>query len=610
MLRTSLIVMLACFALADACSAQTTRPTLTATLGFDNDFKPDNWTPIYAHIADADAPRSATLEVRTARGKLGHDVIARIVTSRTPTTYTIYAPVGYLDRLSLQLRDDAGRLLTAVDLTDTAAATPAALGGPVIGVAGNLAESQRVATQITRATGEFVASGAVPLALLAERAIGYSGVDCLVLPSLDADAMDEDVQRAIVSWVRSGGILVTWPGAQAPTQRDAPLVQALPATIGLPAAMQYEGYDLVGRELTPTTMATLVPADAGPGDKKNPPYVFRRLGLGQIVLLSADPTLLDSMTAADRIKLWRTLTDGQLTLLPEERRAGVFDSLTTQAVAEQQLKASPAAQKSTLATLFPITLLAGLLVGPAELVFLAATGRHPRTWYTLTGLGLCVVCTLWWLAEMTTTDQRRMRPPRIDVRVEAPDGLAALVELSQGPNPAFDVTWLTADRTDPSVQPASEVLLAQHGDRYDVAGFSNLGGTMANFRAIRFTGPVLHPADINADVGALNVTNPTKLPWASIAIVSKDTVRLLDGDVAPRASASLGKTPTTLADNPSTRRIETGIERLAADPGWAAILMDRRLAERLVRLLETEPDTTIVATRDARSTSFTLQVIR
>jgi hypothetical protein len=597
---TALAVFLSSFILHPSSFAQTTRPTLSATLGFANSFKPDNWTPIYARISDAAAPRPATLEIRTARGKLGHDVIARIVTTRMPTTYTLYAPVGYLDKLSLQLRDDAGRLLRSIDLTETAAATPAALGGPVIGAAGPDADAQRVASQITMATGEYAASGALSPSLLPERAIGYSGVDCLVLSALDSDVMDQDVQRAIIAWIRSGGILVTWPGAVAPTS-DSPLTALLPGEIGEPAEIEFDGQGIVGRRMSERQNIL----DAV---ELAPEAIFsRRVGLGQVVQLAFDPTRLTS-TPEVRISLWRKLTGGQLALLPDDRRAGVFDSLTTQAVAEQQLKVSPPPVKSWAMTLVRLGLLTGLLLGPGELILLAAAGRQPRTWYTLAGVGLCVSCGILWVPLATT--KPRIFWPGIDVRVESPDGLDASIRLSQQANATFETNWLTADRSDPALQPATELMLGQRADRIDVMGYSNLGNATANFRAIRFSGAVLHPVELNVDLAASRVVNASKSNWASVAWIDRDGVRLAAGPVAPGDAASLANVPIVPTDNPSTRRVETGIERLAAEPDWAAILLDRRLSERLVRLLEVEPSTVIVATRGASGTAFTLQVIR
>lgn len=590
--------------IASLASAQTTapstQPALSASLGFANNFKPDNWTPIYARVTDADGPRPATLEVRSARGKLGHDIIARITTSPSPTTYTLYAPIGYLDRVVLQLRDDRGRLLRDADLSETIAATPAALGGPVIGVAGPSEDALRVSGQLVAATGEYVSSGALPPALLPDRAIGYADIDCLVLAAADLDVIENDVQQAIVAWVRAGGIVVVWPGAVAPTRLDAPLVAVLPAKIGTPASITYEGHELVGRELTDSTGG-------------HPPLAIRKLGLGQVALLAFDPSRLPATKAVERIPFWRTITSGQLPMLPEERLAGVFDPLVTQAVAEQQLAPAPQASRRLPTSLIAVVLLAGLLIGPGELILLAVTRHHPRTWYTIAGLSLCCVGGLALVVAYAVKDSAvaaSASAPKISVRVEVPDGLAASVVLSRAPDPAFDTLWLTADRTDPLAQPASTMTLAQRSDGFAIAGYGSISGPVAPFRGVRYSGETLHPAHIAFDAATLSVTNRTTEAWESVALINRDGVRISKRAMSPEASESFKEVPPATADNPSTKRIETGIERLAAEGGWEAILLDRRLSERLVRLLEVEPTATIVAVRSRAGSSFTLQVVR
>lgn len=596
------ITLLTCLLLAPSAVAQTTQSAISASIGFSGVFKPDSWVPIYVRVSDGDAPRSATLEVRTARSKLGHEVVARVATTRQPTTYTLYAPLGGLDGASLQLRDATGKLLGSVDLTGAVQQTSAANGGPVFGVAGAEADAQRLVNQLVNDTGEFAAAGILPTQLLPERVIGYSGIDCLVLPSLEPNSIGDEVQAAIVAWVRSGGIVITWPSAQAPS-RPSPLVDALPADVGLPKEFAFEGTPVVGRKLTIRGGASSLDA-AGAAESL---ILQRRLGLGQIVMLAFDPTRL-SLSATARVALWRRLTSGQMAMSPDDERAGVFDPLVAQAVGEQQLSLPPAESRVSMRTLLGVGLLIGLLLGPAELLLLAAARRHPRTWYTMTGVGLTFGCgvafVLWPVRAIATA-------PRIDVRVEAPDGLAASAALTAEPSEGMAATWLTGG-AEPLAQMPSELELHQKAEHFDVRLVSTARGPAAKLRAVRFAGETLHPPRINTDLAASLVTNRSPAAWDAYAVVSRNSVRLLPDPLAAGDARSFATTPTIAADDPSTRRVETGVERLASTAGWGAILMDGSLAERVVRLLETEETQLIVARSTAPdgSVAFTLQVIR
>lgn len=603
-MRRAALLFLALCVVPAAAFAQTTRPVVSASLGFSGVFKPDNWTPIYVRISDHDAPRSATIEVRATRGKLGHDVVSRISTTREPTTFTLYAPLGTLDRVSLQIRDSAGRTLNAIDLSDAALQTPAALGGPAFGIAGSEVDSQRIVNQLFNDTGEYAAAGAIDPRLLPERVIGYGSIDCLVLPGLDTDAMADEVQAAIVSWVRSGGIVVTWPGARAAT-RASTLGDALPASVGLPEAATFQGHDVVGRHLDirdgSAPLGSLV---------VSPPLVVQhKLGLGQIVMLAFDPSRLPLATSGERVALWRLLVSGQLSMSPDDRRVGVFDPLVAQAVGEQQLDATKPVDSPTR-MLFGVAFLLGVALGPAELVVLAAAGLHPRRWYTLVGVGMTVLFGAGWL--LMPAKSKSAAQERIDVRFEAADGLAASTAIATFPDLAMQAAWLTADRIDPAGQPASELHLSQRQDQFLADSLTAIGGRAAKVRAIRFAGESLHPAQIVVDLAASRVTNASKVPWDAYAVISRDGVRMVHGPVLAGQAAGFAEAPVMAADNASTRRVETGIERLAAEAGWSPILMDRRLSERLVRMLETG-DGIFIAGRSTLpdgSQSFIVQAVR
>jgi hypothetical protein len=98
--------------------------------------------------------------------------------------------------------------------------------------------------------------------------------------------------------------------------------------------------------------------------------------------------------------------------------------------------------------------------------------------------------------------------------------------------------------------------------------------------------------------------DPSAEPEA-VAIVETHSIQ-----IGPTLGEAQSSAPID-SDTAGTRRVETGIERLAAEAGWAPVLLDRSVASRLVRLQESE-GTTIVARRYSSSdgTRILLDVAR
>lgn len=554
-------------------TAPATQPTLAASIGFDGVFKPDNWSPVYVTLAD-EARRAGTLEVRAAHGRLGHDVVARVVANPSAQTFTLYAPLGALDRAQVQFRDAAGKVVASRDLSDDVQKTPAAFGGFAVGVSGDVASARRVVGDLVRDTGEYVSSGYVAPRLLPERAIGYRAVDAVVIAGLDTDAMDDRVEQAIVDWVRAGGVLVAWPGAQRTTQADAPLAALLPADEGELRNLRVGDRDLIARTLAPREGA----ADLSAGGVTT---YRRRVGLGQIVYTNVDPTSLAVARLDDRLAQWRRLFEDQFSLLPGDRRSGVFDPLVAQSLAEQSVRAAAPASHTDWRPWLWAALLVGLVMGPGEIVMLGVAGRHPRTPYTLAGLGLIVASGI----ALAVVREPRSGDARASVLVTATDGNAAEATVALGAAEG-PVSWLAGDASDPTRQPAGLAVLAQREERFDArVVWSAPGDTRPLTRGLRFASDFDAAATQPTTAGTPTIVRPTEV-------------------VRPDGT-------TVAADDPATTRRETGIERLAADPAWSAIFLDRTLAARLVRLQESEK-VTILATRsgDGAAARILLRVER
>ena len=571
------VVLAAC---ARSAEAQTTRPTLSASIGFAGVHRLDNWSPVFVQLADADR-RAGTLELRVARGRIGHDVVARVVANPAAQTFTLYAPVGTLDRAQLQFRDARGALLARRDLADAIAGTPSAFAGTSVGVAGEPASAQRVVNGLIRDTGEYVAAGAIETRLLPERAIGYRAIDVLVIAGLDTDAIDDRVERAIVDWVRAGGVLIAWPGAQRPTARS-PLADVLPATFGEIETRAIDGVTRSVRKLDRVDAPGIAALDDGTGSTFR-----RRVGLGQIVLASVDPTTLEDVSTDERIARWRTLTENQFSLTADDRRRGVFDSLVAQSLAEQSFaKRAPTA--TDYHTVLWLALAAGLLLGPAEIAMLLAARQHPRTPFTLVGLALVAVSGVALLIVPTPLSSRAM----VEVVVEAGerDVRVAMTSAADAARAPGATRWLAGDASDPTRQPAGAMRLAMRESAIEsTPTWLAAGAARPTVREIEF-GPAAAEASSADD---------------AVAVVGPNDVCIGTTSSAATQAAAIA------ADDPGTRRVETGIERLARDPAWAGVLLDRTLASRLVRVQEAEGATfTIRRSQAGDRVRFTIDVDR
>ena len=78
-----------------------------------------------------------------------------------------------------------------------------------VGTSGRGPSMARVANALGR-VGPVV--GFVPEDRLPAAAVGYDGLDLLVLNRPDVSAMSADQRRALADWVRGGGSLLVWPG--------------------------------------------------------------------------------------------------------------------------------------------------------------------------------------------------------------------------------------------------------------------------------------------------------------------------------------------------------------------------------------------------------------
>lgn len=573
------ILHFACCVLPSA--AQTTRPTLSASLGFNGVFRPDSWTPVYVTIADPTS-RSGTIEIRTARGRIGNVISARIQSNPKPTTFTLYAPLDPLDHVAVEWRDADGKLVSWLEMTEKARENPAALGGPVFGVAGQLADANRVAAQIVRDTGEYVAAGAITSSRLPERSTGYHALDVLVLAGLNTDDIDDAVEEQIVQWVRAGGMLVTWPGAQLPSE-GSPLAAVLPVTMGEVVPRMIDG-----REVAVRSMKRIDRVARGPSYTDAP--IARSLGLGRVSVFAFDPTQVYA-SIEQRTKAFREAVHSEVSLSADDRRVGSFDPLVSQARGEEQL---PLSVRPGEAWLW-IGLAIGLVMGPGDALLLLLCRRPIFTPLTLTGLAIVLGSGLALSLKSSPVEMAS-----IELIVEDGGGILSRSTLGTVAPDEAAAAWLVGRSTDPLHEIAGELQIDQRQNGVDAGAVIALSDRLPRVRSISFAqqepmllvnGPLESPAAKvqSADEGA----------WEKAVVITPGEIYPLSS--APTAASALGvgthAQPSIDSDDPATARRETGIEALAKQPGWEPLLMDRHLSQRIVRIFESERTVGIVAMR-------------
>jgi hypothetical protein len=379
---------------------------LTADVGWSNRFRAGRWTPIYITLIDS-APRQVILEVYSPTDRrYALRAIQSVAIGPTPVTVPIYIPLSYrVDEATITVRDaNTSKRLDDFILSDYPSYPGSAMAGPepveqgarFVAISGSGGSERAVEGQLAHNT---IKSCYIPPPRLPAVAIGYDPLDLLVLSQPDLNKMAADQQRAIADWVRGGGSLVLWPGAE-PVPSEGPIADILPATVGANqvisvdlAALQRAGLaprfaKLRGRALTQPA------ADAKPirlfGSRDAAGY-RRWIGYGQVVLLGTDLSQLTFNNPEDARNLWRTVLAGVIDLPEVENgqnsNAWVNESRRTIPVQKTMnwIGNIPGAGQFGFSYLAGTLLALMVIVGPVDWFVLKWMGKQPWTWVTITG---------------------------------------------------------------------------------------------------------------------------------------------------------------------------------------------------------------------------------
>jgi hypothetical protein len=402
-----LAVLLALCA-ATPCFADT---TLMFDIGWGNHYRPGKWNPIYIIAAD-DKPREAEVELYAPTGRrYAMQIRQSFAISQQQVTIPIYAPLSYqLDETTLTLRDATSyRRLISVALSDTPAyqrvgpGMADAVGSDrlFIGISGKMETERLVEGQISHGN---ITPAFLPPERLPASVAGYDALDLLMLNQPDLNRIDIDQQRAIIDWVRAGGVLVVWPGPE-PIPEAGPIVDNLPCRFGKTTTYTLSP-DRVQKLGLPTRFAKLTGriVSAVASDAKTiplfgngvEPVAYRHwVGFGQIIAMPVDLSLFQFNNGGDGLSFWREALRGIVTIpvidANQQQSYNYFgDGADPRQTAATQRALNWVADVPG-ASSFGFSYIAGTLialmfvVGPVDWFVLKWLGRQPWTWVTTAG---------------------------------------------------------------------------------------------------------------------------------------------------------------------------------------------------------------------------------
>lgn len=329
---------------------------LDLTVGFDNNYRANAWTPLTVRITNAGVNGPAKLQV-LVRGQQSstqsYSQPVRLRSGGSPQQETVYyfqPDNGQPAEVTAQLVVD-GRVLAekkvagALQIQEGQPAILALtqdqsglnfLSGVDLGIAhrsafnnpnnpynpynnmnggGAVLNGQRNPTRVLYPRGS----------LLPDNAFGYKAVDAVLLGDLSLDSLSEDQWSALVGWVHDGGVLVVSGGADVNRARSKMLADILPITVtgvrqvrALPSLGQQYGAEpkLTSSPVLTGTLKQDATYLAEDGDQ--PTVSMHRVGNGVVVLTTFDLLAPEFRAWTGQPRFWqdtlqRTVSNARMT---------------------------------------------------------------------------------------------------------------------------------------------------------------------------------------------------------------------------------------------------------------------------------------------------------
>lgn len=392
-------------------SAQT---TLKATFGWGNSVRRGCWTPIFVTLADQQT-RSIILHIHGLYGvDTALEIHQRVVAEPQPKNFCVLYPVNSdPSKIAVTATDEQTGQTLAGDIPQNPSDFSPAGHVPIVnlapedtlvGISGDITEALKIHEQLSDAN---LHNGVLTTLELPANAVGYEGINALILAAPNLHDLDDAQQKSIVAWIAAGGNLLFIPDTD-DLPADSQLANDLPCDVGGNQLISLPTTDpstLNARSLTPHADAQAIQV------REWTAYTARR-GLGRITVLPADISPLHFLQAPDAVTFWRSafaemisvpdipvITAMDITNQQEDiMRSGptIRDSIgrgsretfAIRNLLDTQGAAHPIPSNDWHGTLL---MLAGvcLLLGPLDSILLMRLGQPPRHWLTVAGwLGL------------------------------------------------------------------------------------------------------------------------------------------------------------------------------------------------------------------------------
>ena len=438
--------------------------TLDVSVGWGDSYRPGRWTPVYVTAA-SDRARAVTITVDAPHGSAFGTLTRQPVTLNPgPATFPIYVPLGHNpDEITVTLRDaGTDRRITSWPSRDPDADPkgPETPTGPTpqvvpdgfrfVGTSGRGPAMARLDNALGR-VGPVV--GHVPAGRLPGAAVGYEGLDLLVLNRPDVAALSAGQRGALSDWVRGGGSLLVWPGDDPLPPPGDPFADLLPATVGrvttldVPASARAafglpdRFASLPGREVAPRPGTKAVPL-LGDGASA----VVGRAGFGRVGLVPFDASAVPLDGADATARFWRPVL-AALIDLPDESAENDRGSYTYLGRDSARRNAAQSAVADALGDVpgagsfgfgYVAAVLVGLavIVGPVDWFVLKLLGKQPWTWATTAGWVVLVTAGAVWAGSAVKSGDLHFRT------------LTVVDEIDGRQVAAVDVAGLYAPQTD------------------------------------------------------------------------------------------------------------------------------------------------------------------
>jgi len=526
---------------------------MEARIGFDRNYRPGLWTPVYVTLSNQDAAdgRPATdiegkvrLTVEDVRGNAFQIERTVDLPANSQKGLTLYAKFAENERATrLQLirgngTEAAGLMLTGDNSPTATRLVPLDAGGdPLVLVVQPPAAGQDVVLP----RGEILRTieRRIPAAAFPDRWAGLQGVDLVIIGGWSTGMMSDEQLSALRKYVSTGGRLVLVGGTASLGIGEAPIKDLLPADIL--GATEYQA--ILGTRGAEAVLLTDVRlkdgaivlrhatlADGG----EHPLAIYREFGLGEVYLWT-----FDGAFRGDLIPILLTaLRHNRVEMFERGWRHALRPALTPDALL------ADAGQPPNIILIVLLLAAYYLAVGPINFRYLYRRQKLEWAWVTIPAivlvfsLGIYVVGILTMgrdtlqlefalvQAEVGQSDAREIAysalfSPKMDDRFVRPTGsLEALVSDGAG------TTWTNAGLSGisgPLERQAFEMRLAQTARNLTSQATSSLGGL----------GGSAAPVRIGQDFPLMELPDLPTPQWVWTVVEATGPARLADATGGP-----------------------------------------------------------------------------